>query len=136
MVIPVIRRPARLMLLFFAVTAISAASKIFDGFNSGPVVCPIRLLTGIPCPACGTTRSIGALCEGNFAESWRLNPLGFTIAAAALLWAVRLPYTAKLFTILSQKYSTFSTGSRFLFLISIYLATWMLNFVRINNGII
>lgn len=136
MIFSVIRRSTRLLLLFFSVAAISVASRLFDGFNSGPVLCPIRLLTGVPCPACGTTRSIGALCEGKFAESWKLNPLGFMIAATALVWAVRLPYAAKLLTTVSHKYSTYSSGSRFVFLITIYLATWILNFARINSGIL
>ena len=134
MIIPIIRRSTRFLLLFFSVISISFASRIFDGFKSGPIVCPIRLLTGIPCPACGTTRSIGALCEGKFAESWSLNPFGIIIATAVLLWAARLSYTTKIATSLSQKYSTFSTGTRFVFLSSIYLGTWALNFIRIDSN--
>ncbi len=136
MVFPTFRRLTRLLLLCFSVISISVAARLFDGFNSGPILCPIRLLTGIPCPACGTTRSIGALCEGKFTESWRLNPLGYFIAFAALVWAVRIPITSTILNFLSKKYNTYSSRFRFVFLISIYIATWILNLTRINSGIL
>lgn len=136
MIIPSFKRLTRLVLLSLTFLSISVAAKLFDGFNSGPILCPIRLLTGIPCPACGTTRSIGALCEGKFTESWRLNPLGYFIAFAALVWAVRIPITSTILNFLSKKYNTYSSRSRFVFLITIYIATWILNLMRINNGIL
>jgi hypothetical protein len=38
--------------------------------------CLFHLITGLPCPSCGTTRAILALFEGNWAGSLRINPLG------------------------------------------------------------
>ncbi|WP_354355578.1 DUF2752 domain-containing protein [Pedobacter sp. UYP30] len=36
--------------------------------------CPFKALTGIDCPGCGFQRSVIALCEGHFLESWFLYP--------------------------------------------------------------
>lgn len=37
--------------------------------------CPLRTLTGIPCPSCGVTTGIMALIHGDFVKSLRCNPL-------------------------------------------------------------
>jgi Protein of unknown function (DUF2752) len=39
-------------------------------------VCLVKNATGVPCPACGTTRSMLAIFNGNLAESVDHNPLG------------------------------------------------------------
>ncbi|WP_457268892.1 DUF2752 domain-containing protein [Pedobacter sp. UYEF25] len=36
--------------------------------------CPFKFITGINCPGCGFQRSIVALFEGNFSQSWFLYP--------------------------------------------------------------
>jgi len=38
--------------------------------------CFIKQLTGLPCPSCGTTRSVICLLSGNFKEAFFFNPLG------------------------------------------------------------
>ena len=40
-------------------------------------VCPINRVTGVPCPSCGTARSIIQITEGDFYGSMMTNPLGF-----------------------------------------------------------
>lgn len=45
----------------------------------------------MPCPSCGSTRSIVSLIEGNFVEALKINPLGLIVAAIMLftpLWIV------------------------------------------------
>jgi hypothetical protein len=63
-----------------------------------PFVCPLRTLTGIPCPFCGMTRAVVAVVHGNVAASVRYNPAGIllVVLAVALMlgWRterVRLP---------------------------------------------
>ena len=46
-------------------------------------VCPMVLLTGFPCPACGTTRAGIAFLTLHWAEAWRLNGVIFLMAAFA-----------------------------------------------------
>ncbi len=48
-------------------------------------VCLIRKLSGIPCPSCGSTRSILALLNGNPAQAWAFNPLGFLLLLILLI---------------------------------------------------
>ncbi|MGK6352079.1 DUF2752 domain-containing protein [Parapedobacter sp. DT-150] len=36
--------------------------------------CPFKLITGIDCPGCGFQRSLIALAQGHWAESYRLYP--------------------------------------------------------------
>ena len=46
--------------------------------------CPFRAVTGIPCPSCGTTRSLVHLAHGDFAGSLILNPLFSLVMITAL----------------------------------------------------
>ena len=50
--------------------------------------CLFKLLTGIPCPACGSTRAVLALLRGEDALAY--NPLGIITFAVALLTLVAL----------------------------------------------
>ena len=57
--------------------------------ESGPVLCPFRLATGLPCPGCGLTRSWVFIAHGDFGAALRVNPFGYlTMAAAVALIAV------------------------------------------------
>jgi hypothetical protein len=50
-------------------------------------LCPLRALTGIPCPLCGMTTSVTATVRLDFAEAWTATPAGIVaiVTAAALL---------------------------------------------------
>lgn len=48
-------------------------------------VCLIKHATNIPCPSCGSTRSIVSLTRGNFIEAFNLNPLGYLVAFIMLI---------------------------------------------------
>jgi hypothetical protein len=48
-------------------------------------ICLIKRTTDIPCPSCGSTRSVVSITEGHFAEALRLNPLGYVIAFIMLV---------------------------------------------------
>ena len=51
--------------------------------------CPMRSLTGIPCPFCGTTTALRDLGGGNIANSLQAAPLGMMLVFVALLMAIR-----------------------------------------------
>ena len=46
--------------------------------------CPFRLVTGMLCPGCGTTRALHQLLHGNVGAAFRLNPMIFVLMAVAL----------------------------------------------------
>jgi hypothetical protein len=53
--------------------------------------CLLKNLANIPCPSCGSTRSIISLTKGNFDEAFGLNPIGYIIALIMLvapLWII------------------------------------------------
>ena len=54
--------------------------------------CPLRTLTGVPCPLCGMTTSVTATVRGHLGSAVAANPAGllFVAAAVALLAVPRL----------------------------------------------
>ena len=52
--------------------------------HSTPTLCMIKNMTGLPCPSCGATRSLGLLLAGNFSQSIEQNPIGILLALALL----------------------------------------------------
>lgn len=51
--------------------------------------CPFKMLSGLPCPGCGITKSIVALYEGAIPESIEYHPFGIVVfgLAATFLFA-------------------------------------------------
>ena len=55
-----------------------------------PVLCPFHVVTGLPCPTCGATRSVFAFARGDVLGALRMNPLvgaGLVLAVPYLLYA-------------------------------------------------
>jgi len=69
--------------LFLMFTCLIGASWIFVNLRSqihyGLAVntCLFKNLTTIPCPSCGSTRSVIYLLQGRFADAFLLNPIGY-----------------------------------------------------------
>lgn len=80
-------------------TAIAGALVVLWAFPwaAGVLACPLKELTSIPCPTCGTTRALLALARGDVWSALRLQPLatagvGLGLLASAWLAAGgRLP---------------------------------------------
>ena len=47
--------------------------------------CPLRALTGIPCPLCGSTRGVIAAIHGDIGHALALNPASIAVLVMALL---------------------------------------------------
>jgi hypothetical protein len=47
--------------------------------------CPLRTLTGIPCPLCGCTRGVIAAVHGHVGHALALNPASIGVLVLALL---------------------------------------------------
>lgn len=55
--------------------------------SSGPVLCPFRLLVGMPCPGCGLTRSFCAVSQGQIFQAFKYHlfgPLLFAVCVVAV----------------------------------------------------
>jgi len=79
---PVWPRPSTAALLSAAIVAVGSLVSP-DTLDAGPVLCPMRLATGIPCPGCGLTRSCAACFHGELARSVEFHPFGPLVCAAA-----------------------------------------------------
>jgi hypothetical protein len=59
--------------------------RAFDG----PVLCPTRLLFGVPCPGCGMTRAFACLWRGDLDAAVRLHPFApalFVVLVVGAAW--------------------------------------------------
>ncbi len=59
-----------------------------DHVEDGPVLCPFRLLSGLPCPGCGLTRSWVYAVHGRWEDSFLAHPFGLLTIAVVLGLAV------------------------------------------------
>ena len=50
--------------------------------------CPLRTLTGIPCPLCGSTRGVIAAVHGHLGHALSLNPASLGVLVLAVLLVV------------------------------------------------
>ena len=74
-------RPSRLRLLalFAALGALLPRAVV----SHGPTICPVRRITGYPCPTCGMVRSWHSVARLDAAQAIRDHPFG-PIAVAAM----------------------------------------------------
>lgn len=52
-------------------------------------LCPMVMLTGLPCPGCGMTRAVCSILKGNFAAAWELHPFSYAFLVLALVFVIR-----------------------------------------------
>jgi hypothetical protein len=70
--------------LALAGMAILALGQVSSQFELPIPLCPLKHITGIPCPTCGGTRAVKALAHGALAAALRWNPLVAIVALAAI----------------------------------------------------
>jgi hypothetical protein len=58
--------------------------------------CPLRTLTGIPCPLCGMTTSVEAAAHGHLGAAFAATPAGVVAVLIALWLLVRPPSDLRL----------------------------------------
>ena len=83
-----------------------AASTTGDETGFGP--CMFKNATGIPCPSCGSTRSVLLLSKGDLVGSMMLNPLGILLATGLLVVPVWI-----LFDLVARKRSLHEAWLKF-----------------------
>ena len=72
--------------------ALLLAPTLLSPGAHGPVLCPLRRVTGLWCPTCGMTRAFGWLARGDFDRAVRFHPLAPVLLVEAVvvatLWAM------------------------------------------------
>ncbi|GAA1461491.1 DUF2752 domain-containing protein [Williamsia maris] len=83
-------------------TALTTAVVVPESMSTnGPVLCPFRLVTGLPCPGCGLTRSWVAIGHGDLHGAFAYNAFGplsmaFVASMVVLVAAVALTVPRRL----------------------------------------
>jgi hypothetical protein len=73
--------------------ALGATLPLLPGHRGLP--CPLRTLTGVPCPLCGMSTSVEETVRLDLGDALAANPAGIVFVAVALALLVRRP--ARLF---------------------------------------
>ncbi len=116
------RKRAGKVLMFHGIIILAILLYLFflDYFSIG---CPIRFLTGVPCPTCGVTRALLSLLHLDFAGYFRYNPMAVPLCAALFL-----AFHEKLLRISRKWYLTLIIGTAVLTCV-IYLVRLRLNII-------
>lgn len=86
---------------------------LLDYYASANItLCPVKLVTGYPCPSCGTTRSISALFNGQVKDAFMINPLG--IVSSIIIMAVLVLMLLDLVTKRDYYYKVYNQVEKFL----------------------
>jgi hypothetical protein len=129
-------RTHRVLALLLAWLIVRETSLRTNGFEDGPILCPVRLLTGFSCPGCGGTRAMGAISTGQFEQAWSLNPITFAVCLIAITWAVQIKTLNRL---IQQSLSAFRSQPVSIQVLSIsilYALAWIAAISRSDSGIL
>lgn len=102
-------------------------------FQLHTTVCPVKLISGCPCPSCGSTRSIQLLLEGRWLDAIELNPLGLVslllFSTIAILLLIDLLTKRSYFYHAYQRTGQFLSKHRLLsvLLVALVIANWVWN---------
>jgi len=80
--------------------------------SHGPVLCPMRSVTGVWCPTCGMTRALGWLAHGDLHESLRYHPLAPVLVIESVLVAAFLLYQRRLYQRRARARAAVQSGDR------------------------
>lgn len=122
---------ARISVGIFFLVGLYQLSSRTDGFTSGPVLCPFRALTNLPCPYCGTTRSVGNIVIGNFEQALYFNPLGYLVVLFFLAYLLAPHKIKALYREVGTKFANISKNSRISLTLALTLLPWLLNLPRL-----
>ncbi len=71
-----------------------AAAVVLPALPGHPgISCPLRALTGLPCPLCGMTTSVEATVHLRLGDALAANPAGVVAVVVAIALLVRRPTT-------------------------------------------
>lgn len=114
--------PADPLVPFASVSAVLLLLARFFPFETRPVFfCPLRTLSGVPCPGCGMTRAFVRVTHGDLPAALHVSPLGTLLAIAASALVV---YTALRLTVLRRGVELHVRGWRW-GLIGAVAANWV-----------
>jgi hypothetical protein len=61
---------------------------VVSGLLDGIWACPLKRITGLPCPGCGMTRAVRLVLRGDFAAATHMHPLVWLVLPMLCLFAL------------------------------------------------
>jgi hypothetical protein len=119
-----------LALLVFLIPARMLAMRS-SGFSTGPSLCLFRNITGLPCPFCGSTRSVGHILQGEFSAALFSNPLGYFGLAFLILLFVSPARIKSASSSVAQKWWTLTQRNQIVITVGLILLAWVVNTPRL-----
>lgn len=98
-------------------------------------VCIVKNVTGIPCPSCGSTRSLFSLISGDFSQAWYYNPIGYLYLIVLILgpiWLLRdMIYDNKsLYYFTNRCFAILKRKPIFIGFVLLVLINWFWNIIK------
>lgn len=121
--------PARLAAVGIGFLFLNFYSRSGAPWN-GPIICPFRLLTGHPCPFCGTTRAVASFSLGNFREAWSQNAFGLVFVGLSLIIFIQPNVGNRISEILEDIRNRTSKTSFVVIIITAMSVLWIWNLTR------
>jgi len=91
-------------------------------------ICIMKRTIGVPCPSCGSTRSMLSLLHGNITEAVLWNPFGLLIFAGLLI----VPFWV-LYDVANKQRTLHSAFQKFELIVQRKLVAWPLVFLVLMN---
>ena len=85
---------------YFLPTGIVSYLFLKNYYSLPGISCPIRDITGVPCPTCFLTRSTCLALQGDLENSFKMHIFGPFIALFLIIWSIKSFKTKKLFPFL------------------------------------
>jgi hypothetical protein len=122
--------------LLFLVSFVSIhwLAVLSNDFQNGPILCPVRLFFGYPCPMCGLTRSLGALSRGQILKSLHFNPFGIVFSFCAFIWVARPQWVSRTLKNWWLRFRSLTKLHQVIIIISLYTLLWALNILRVSTS--
>ena len=126
-----VKFPIRLLILLAFLFLARVLAVRSEGFSTGPSLCLFRNVTGLPCPFCGSTRSVGHILQGEFSAALYSNPLGY-FGLAFIILLLLSPITVKRTSAyLAKKWWLLTQRNQILITIGLLGLAWVLNLPRL-----
>lgn len=107
----------------------------YSVYSESVELCIFKVITGVPCPSCGSTRSVVSFFKGDVYEAIMYNPIGIILAVLIVFTPFWLLYDIifKRDSLLNfyNKFEIFITGKKIMIIaITLVIANWIWNIFK------
>ena len=126
-----VKFPFRLLILLAFLFLARVLAVRSEGFSTGPSLCLFRNVTGLPCPFCGSTRSVGHILQGEFSAALYSNPLGYLGLAFLVVLFISPSAIKGTSDYLAKQWWTLTQRNQILITVGLIVLAWVMNTPRL-----